>query len=125
MNHPLYFELQVDDLARARAFYEAIFQWKFILQDGLPIEYYRIETDGIAGGMLARPAAIKEGPSGTNAAVISMEVADFDATAALILSNGGIVAMEKFAIHGKCWQGYFQDGERNTFGIFEVDEHAS
>jgi predicted enzyme related to lactoylglutathione lyase len=53
-----------------------------------------------------------------------LEVDDFDATAAKILSLGGQVALEKFPVIGRCWQGYFIDTEGNTFGIFEVDENA-
>lgn len=30
--------------------------------------------------------------------------------------------MPKFAIAGRCWQGYFVDLDNNVFGIFEVDE---
>lgn len=124
MNNPLYFEIQADDIKRAKEFYEKVFGWSLSLQPGLPIEYYRIETEGIAGGLLPRPADVPQGPSGTNAAVISMEVASFDDTAKIILSLGGREALPKFAIPGRCWQGYFLDTEGNTFGIFEVDEAA-
>jgi hypothetical protein len=34
------------------------------------------------------------------------------------------ISLPKFAVPGKCWQGYFQDPEGNTFGVFEVDERA-
>ncbi len=42
----------------------------------------------------------------------------------MILQNGGQVALPKFAIPGRCWQGYFLDLDSNTFGIFEGDEKA-
>ena len=32
--------------------------------------------------------------------------------------------MPKFAVPGKCWQGYFLDADHNTFGILEVDANA-
>lgn len=54
-----------------------------------------------------------------------MQVEDFDATARRILENGGQIALEKFAVVGKCWQGYFLDTEGNTFGLFQVDKHAT
>jgi predicted enzyme related to lactoylglutathione lyase len=41
-----------------------------------------------------------------------------------IMTHGGIVALPKFPVPGRCWQGYFVDPEGNTFGIFEVDENA-
>lgn len=124
MNNPLYFEIQADDLQRAIAFYVAVFGWSFEKQAGTPVEYFRIETEGIDGGLLKRPVAAPAMGSGTNAAVISMEVAHFAQTAQQVTASGGQVALPKFAVPGKCWQGYFLDTEGNTFGIFEVDENA-
>jgi len=46
-------------------------------------------------------------------------VGDFDSTEKKILKMGGIVALPKFEVPGKCWQGYFVDTEGNTFGIFQ------
>ncbi|MBX4201574.1 VOC family protein [Candidatus Saccharibacteria bacterium] len=122
MNSPEYFEIQADNLSRAKKFYEGIFGWKFAFQDGLPIEYYHIETTGITGGLLPRPVPAPSG--GTNAYVISMKVNNFDEIAKKIISAGGQVALPKFAIPGKCWQGYFLDTESNTFGIFQPDDKA-
>lgn len=123
MNHIIYFEIQVNDLARARKFYTAAFGWEFALQEGLPIEYWQIKTESINGGMLERPAAIAT-EHGTNAFTCSMEVKSFDETAKKILEAGGIVAMDKFALPGKCWQGYFVDTEHNVFGVIELDPEA-
>ena len=124
MNSPSYFEIQADNCSRAVKFYQEIFGWKFERDPHLPIEYWRIETNGPRGGLLKRPAAVPPPMSGTNAFVCSMEVADFDAIAKTILSLGGQIALEKFAVLGKCWQGYFLDTEGNTFGVFEVDPQA-
>ncbi len=124
MNGPSYFEIQAGDLARAKNFYEKVFGWRFAEQEGLPIEYWRIETDGPRGGLLPRPAPAPAPQSGTNAYVCSIEVDDFDAAAAKITTNGGVVALPKFAVPGKCWQGYFLDTEGNTFGVFQVDPAA-
>ena len=105
-------------------FYNAVFNWKFIKEEFVPIEYYRIETNGINGGLLKRPFAIPLPSSGTNAFVCSVQVDSFDITNDLIIKNGGKVGLPKFAIPGRCWQGYFVDLDNNTFGIFEVDEMA-
>lgn len=116
----VYFEIQVDDPARAIRFYSAVLGWKFSEVKGLPVSYWTIET-GIApgGGLLRRP--LKAPPAGTrtNAFVCSFETDDFDATQKTILKSGGIVALAKFEVPGKCWQGYFVDTEGNTFGIFQ------
>lgn len=119
-----YFEIQADEVQRALEFYKTFFGWKFEKAEGLPIEYWRIETGGARGGLLKRPAPPPPPQSGTNAFVCSPEVDDFDATADKIAGAGGQVALPKFAIPGTCWQGYFVDTEGNTFGIFEVDENA-
>lgn len=126
MNTIGYFEIQVDELERAVAFYGGIFGWKFSKQEGLPIEYWQIETsDDMRGGLLKRPVPLPAGGSGTNAFVCSIWVEDFDITADKILATGGKVAMAKFAVPGKCWQGYFLDTEGNTFGLFQADESAA
>lgn len=125
MNEVMYFEIQVDDPEKAKKFYSTIFGWKFNRQEGLPIEYWQIETEGINGGLLKRQASAPPSQSGTNAYVCSMQVENFDAILEKIIKNGGKIALEKFAVPGKCWQGYFVDTEGNTFGIFEVDEKAA
>ena len=124
MNQPAYFEIQADDPARAVKFYSGVFGWKFHRQEGLPIEYWRIEMQGARGGLLKRPAKTPPPQHGTNAFVCSMEVTDYDATARAIEQAGGQVALAKFAVPGVCWQGYFLDTEGNTFGIFQPDQGA-
>ena len=124
MSGHFYFEIQADDIARAANLYKGAFGWSFEKADGLPIEYWRIETGGARGGLLKRPAQPPPPECGTNAFVCSIEVENFDETSEKILSLGGEVALPKFAIPGTCWQGYFVDTEGNTFGIFEVDESA-
>jgi predicted enzyme related to lactoylglutathione lyase len=123
MNSPFYFEIQASEPQKLVSFYSTVFGWKFIKQE-MPIEYYRIETEGIAGGLLKRPTNVPPMECGTNAFTCSMEVENFDDIAKKILELGGREAMPKFAIPGKCWQGYFLDLDNNVFGIFEVDENA-
>ena len=124
MNTIGYFEIQSSNPQREKKFYENVFDWKFYRENNLPIEYYRIETGSISGGLLARPAKVPPMEYGTNAYVCSVQVEDFDRINDLIIKNGGQIALPKFAIPGRCWQGYFIDPDNNTFGIFEVDENA-
>jgi predicted enzyme related to lactoylglutathione lyase len=124
MNTVGYFEIQSSSPARELAFYKAIFAWNFVRQESVPIEYYQIETNSINGGLLKRPAALPPDGTGTNAFVCSIQVENFDWTADLIMQQGGRIAMPKFAVPGRCWQGYFLDADHNVFGIFEVDEQA-
>src|SRR6185437_12855631 len=99
-NGPSFFEIQADDIARAREFYSKSFGWEFTGAEGVAIEFWRIKTGTLPGGLLKRPSQIPAAPSGTNAFTCSIETNDFDATAKTILGNGGKVALPKFAVHG-------------------------
>ncbi len=124
MNTIGYFEIQSSDPKREIDFYQNVFGWEFIKEEYVPIEYYRIQTDSINGGLLQRPAKTPSSEFGTNAFTCSIQVENFDKTAEQILKHGGQVAMPKFAIPKKCWQGYFIDLDNNVFGLFQIDENA-
>ena len=123
MSKPSYFEIQADNSHRAVSFYGEIFGWRFEEVKGLPVEYWR-ETSGAMVAVLQRPAKTPPPECGTNAFVCSMKVANFDTAAEKITNHGGQIALPKFAVPGRGWQGYFLDTEGNTFGIFQVDEAA-
>jgi predicted enzyme related to lactoylglutathione lyase len=123
VNTIAYFEIQSSNPEREINFYRAVFGWKITRDNSIPIQYYRIETDGIQGALMERSADVAPG-GGTNAFICSIEVANFDETAEKILSNGGGVSVPKMAIPGRCWEGYFLDPDQNVFGVFEVNENA-
>ncbi len=129
MNRVVHFEIQADDIDRARAFYTNVFGWTF--EQWGEQKYWMIMTaekgstePGINGGLLPRPAKASTQPSGTNAYVCTMQVDNFDDIAKKILGAGGTVAMPKFAFPGMAWQGYFLDTEGNTFGVHQTDANA-
>lgn len=124
MNTIGYFEIQSSEPKREIEFYQAIFGWRFIKEEFVQIEYYRIETNTLYGGLLKRPVPNPYQENSTNAFTCSIQVHNFDITSELILKHGGQIALPKFAIPGRCWQGYFRDQDNNVFGIFEVDENA-
>ncbi|MFN7160770.1 MAG: VOC family protein [Candidatus Gracilibacteria bacterium] len=124
MNGPSYFEVQVDEPERAMSFYTEVFGWKFHKDEHIPMEYWRIQTDGTHGGMMKRPMSKPANHTGANAFVCSMVVDDFNAVSEKITTLGGMVVLPKFAVPGLCWQGYFADTEGNTFGLYQPDENA-
>lgn len=124
MNNLAYFEIQASNPKLLADFYSAIFGWEYTLDSSMPIEYYRIATNGMWWGILSRPATIPPMECGTNAFTCSMQVENFDQIASKILEHGWQIAMPKFAIPGKCRQWYFVDPDHNVFGIFETDEQA-
>lgn len=131
MSRVVHFEIQADDVERAKAFYGAVFDWQF--QDYgefTGTTYWGIVTGpedepGINGGLLERPAPTGGPGTGTNAFVCTMGVADYDATHERILAAGGQVALPKMALTGMAWQGYYLDPEGNTFGIHQPDPNAA
>ena len=94
----IYFEIQAVDPGRALNFYKKVFGWRFEAVSGLPVAYWRIETNGARGGLLKRPAKTPPPESGTNAFVCSFEVDDFEAVAKTIHAADGIVALPKFGV---------------------------
>jgi predicted enzyme related to lactoylglutathione lyase len=125
MNAVGYFEIQSENIERSIAFYSTIFEWGFIKDEMVSITYFQIKGAGINGGLLQRPSKTSDTEKGANAFVCSIQVKDFDTTTDKILKNGGSLVLEKFAIPGRCYQGYFLDPEGNTFGIFQVDTNAT
>jgi predicted enzyme related to lactoylglutathione lyase len=131
MSRVVHFEIQVDDVDRAKEFYSAAFGWEF--QDWsamVDAVYWGVVTGpddqlGINGGLLQRPAPAPAAHQGANAFVCTMQVDDYDATEAKILAAGGQVALPKAALTGMAWQGYYLDTEGNTIGIHQPDENAA
>lgn len=131
MSRIVHFEIQADDVERAKRFYGDVFGWEF--QDWSPVTgstYFGIITGpddqaGINGGLLQRPAPATSAGQGTNAFVCTMQVEDYDETHERIVAAGGIVALPKMALTGMAWQGYYLDTEGNTFGIHQPDPTAA
>lgn len=131
MARVVHFEVQADDVDRAKAFYAAALDWTF--QDWgefTGATYWGIvtgpdEEPGINGGLLPRPAPAGGPGTGTNAFVCTVQVDDYDAVEARILAAGGQVALPKMALTGIAWQGYYLDPEGNTFGIHQPDPAAA
>ena len=127
----VHFEIQVDDVERAKAFYAAVFDWSY--QDWsqqVGATYWGITTGprdepGIDGGFVERSAPAPAEGQGANAYTCTMAVADYDATEHRILEAGGRVAVPKTALVGMAWQGYYLDTEGNTFGVHQPDPQAA
>jgi len=131
-NRVIHFEIQAEDIERAKGFYGDVFGWQFQdwpMPDGSSyVGVMTAEKDskepGINGGILKRPCPAPALEQGTNAFTCSVQVEDYDSIEKKILAEGGKVALPKFAIPGMAWQGYYIDTEGNTFGIHEPDSNA-
>lgn len=118
MGRLVHFEIDAEDMERAKKFYGDVFGWTF--EDwseyaGMP--YFGAtrgdaSQPGIDGALIKRPGAAPE-PGQAD-----------DSTEALILQYGGKLAMPKYALPGMAWQGYYHDTEGNLFGIHQPDVDA-
>lgn len=130
MGRVVHFEIHVNDMEKAKAFYGEVFDWTF--QDwsdyaGMP--YFGVVTGedkemGINGALMLRQSAPPEPNQALNGYVCTIGVEDYDASEAKIIQNGGTVAMPKAALPGMAWQGYYLDTEGNIFGLHQPDENA-
>ncbi len=131
MNRITHFEIQADDLDRAKKFYTDVFGWSIEKWENPGMEYWMVMTaekdskePGINGGLLRRPTKTPPQECGTNAFTCTVQVENFDEIAKKIDASGGKVAMPKFAIPNMAWQGYFLDTEGNIFGVHQTDANA-
>ena len=130
MSRVVHFEIQADDVERAKAFYTAAFDWSFEdYSQFTGSTYWGLVTGpddqpGINGGLLPRPGSAPGPGQGTNGFVCTVQVEDFDTAEQRILEAGGQVALPKHALAGMAWQGYYLDTEGNTFGLHQADPEA-
>lgn len=116
------FALHVDDIDRARAFYEAVFDWKF--EPWGPPGFYLIHTGdndspGIQGLMHARQQP--RSGSGLNGIEATFAVDDADAIAAAVEANGGRITFAKSVIPTVGALVRFLDTEGNDIGAMQYE----
>lgn len=131
MSRVVHFEIQADDVERAKSFYVDVFGWSFEdYTEYTGSTYWGAVTGpedepGINGGLLPRPSSAPATGQGTNSFVCTIGVSDYDESERRILAAGGQVALPKTALPGMAWQGYYLDTEGNTFGIHQPDPEAA
>ncbi len=116
------FGLHVDDVDRARAFYEAVFGWRF--EPWGPPEFYLIQTGderspGIQGLMHQRCEPRSAG--GLNGIEPTFAVDDVDALVGRVEANGGKIVVEKTVIPTVGILVRFLDTEGNDIGAMKYD----
>ncbi|MCK9351200.1 MAG: VOC family protein [Candidatus Paceibacterota bacterium] len=126
-NKVIHFEIQADDVARAKDFYSKSFGWNIQQamtagKDGNGMDYWMIETGpkdmpGIGGGMYARP---KDGK--TYAYKCTVLVENIDEAMESIKKNGGKVTREKTNMEKIGWFAEAVDTEGNVFSIMQATD---
>jgi predicted enzyme related to lactoylglutathione lyase len=114
------FALHVDDTDRARAFYEAVFGWRF--EAWGPPGFYLVHTDedaspGVQGLMHERSHTQRN----INGVEATFSVDDLDAIAAAVEANGGKMIMQKSAIPTVGTLIRFLDPDGNDIGAMKYE----
>jgi hypothetical protein len=122
-NRVIHFEIQADNIERAKTFYKNVFGWKIdkIMkkEEGEMMDYWGIMTGsdkepGINGGMYERPE-----DNILNTYDCTIGVADIDKAIDTVKANGGIIKKEKMEISGVGWFANAIDTEGNKFGLMQ------
>ena len=116
----VHFEINADDIERAKSFYENVFDWKIEKWEGG--EYWVIEAgeegeEGINGGIQKR-----EDPADQIFNYIS--VSSVEEAKAKVEKSGGTIESPKITVPGVGYFYMFKDTEGNKLGIMQEDENA-
>ncbi len=117
INPVIWFELYVDDMARARAFYETVFQLTLEPMSDAGMEYYAfpMQDDKVgAGGALAKMEGMAPGGGGT---LIYFHCDDCAVEESRVAGAGGTVIKPKMSIGAYGFMSLVLDTEGNTIGL--------
>ncbi|HEX8946897.1 MAG TPA: VOC family protein [Candidatus Paceibacterota bacterium] len=126
-NRPIHFEIQADDVERAKKFYEGALGWTIekAQMSGDGMDYWMIMTGegpGINGGLYNRADNERKFQSFD----CTILVDDIDSVIAAIKANGGKIqpweGKEKWEMKGLGWFSRAQDTEGNIFGLLQATE---
>jgi predicted enzyme related to lactoylglutathione lyase len=117
VNPVIWFELYVDDMARARAFYETVFKVNLESMADAGMEYYAfpMQNDQVgAGGALAKMEGMAPGGGGT---LIYFHCDDCAVEEGRVAGAGGTVLKPKMSIGSYGFMSLVLDTEGNTIGL--------
>jgi hypothetical protein len=119
--HPgkfIWFDLVTDDLAAARNFYGAVFDWTFRAVDGAPASYTVVEHAGrnIAGMFVHAPSP---GATSTARWLALISVSDPAQAARYVESQGGSVIVPPATFAGRGTHVLFRDPQGAVFGVLK------
>jgi hypothetical protein len=121
MNNPVgWFEIYVDDMARARAFYEAVFGLALtpLESPGVELWAFPMQPDsyGAPGALVRMPGFA----AGRNSVLVYFSCADCAVEAARAAAAGGRLEKEKFSIGQWGFIALVVDTEGNMIGLHSM-----
>ena len=122
-----WFEIYVQDMLRAKAFYEAVFQCELNLlpnpnTETMPdLEMYAFPSSMENYGATGALVKIAGCPSGGNSTLVYFACEDCAVEAALAVANGGSIHREKMSIGEYGYIALVYDTEGNMIGLHSCE----
>ena len=126
----VHFEIHVDDVARAQAFYGGLFDWRFQPMPGAEqVGYHLIDGAnlpvGVSGGMLRRLVGTPPAGGPIRGATLTFPVGDVDGRYEWALAHGGTEPLPPADYPGMGRAAYVEDGEGNVVGLSDRDAEGT
>ena len=115
-----WFEIYVQDLARAKAFYESVFQLKLERLNSPDVELWAFPMEmgkWGAGGALVKMEGVS---SGGNSTIIYFSCEDCAVESARVIAAGGKIQREKWSIGEYGFIALAVDSEGNVIGLHSL-----
>ncbi len=120
MKNPInWFEIPVNDLERAKEFYESVFEIEITIQEmnNLKMGWFPFTPEGTgATGTLMEADGYVPSHEGT---MVYFSVQDIDSVLERVLESGGQVINNKFPIGQDGFCGHFEDSEGNRVALHQ------
>ena len=120
MNSVGWFEIYVDDMSRARAFYEAVIGVKLEKLEGPDVEMYNFPMDMEAPGSSGALVHMDGFPAGGNSTLVYFSCDDCAVEESRVVPAGGKIEKEKFSIGQYGFVSLVYDTEGNMFGLHSM-----
>lgn len=121
MRNPVgWFEIYVEDMERARAFYEAVLQVKLEKLPGPDIEMWNFPMDTSAAGSAGALVKVPGFPVGRNSVLLYFSCEDCAVEESRVVAAGGKVEKQKFSIGDYGFVSLVYDTEGTLFGLHSL-----
>ena len=115
-----WFEIYVQDLERARAFYEATFQLKLVSLPNAPLEMLAFSGGPESYGCPGALVKMERKDSGGGGTIVYFSCEDCAIEAARAAENGGVIEMQKISIGDYGFIAMLLDPDGNRIGIHSM-----
>jgi hypothetical protein len=119
-NPVVWFEIYVEDMERAKKFYENVFQVKLEKLNNPALELWAFpiakDAAGCSGALIKMPGFA----SGANSTLVYFNCVDCAVEAGRVVKAGGRIEKEKFSIGEYGFIALAIDTERNMFGLHSM-----